>query len=176
MSHFYHWWNFDRRKADPPGYTNAPTEKNKKRCLQIFREFSGVFQQILAVQEIVLSSSQGLANFRGLEASRPRPRTWKCVLEAKNVLEDSTSANWSCMLTDPDRNYISKFKRFRIQISTCWILIVSGSFNTWTRPLLLQSLIDRQRLIFLSLLILNVWTLYKLRDIAQSRFYWRNEN
>ena len=31
-----------------------------------------------------------------LEASRPRPRTSKCVLEAKGVLEDSTSGNyWS---------------------------------------------------------------------------------
>ena len=44
---------------------------------------------------VLLSSSQGQANFRGLEASRPRPRTSKCVLEdlleAKDVLEDSTS-------------------------------------------------------------------------------------
>ena len=52
----------------------------------------------------MLSSSRGQANFRGLETSRPRPRTWpsrprprtsKCVLEdvleAKDVLEDSTS-------------------------------------------------------------------------------------
>ena len=43
----------------------------------------------------MLSSSRGQANFRGLEASRPRPRTSKCVLEdvleAKDVLEDSTS-------------------------------------------------------------------------------------
>ena len=45
----------------------------------------------------MLSSSQGQGNFRGgLEASRPRPRlrTWKCVLEAKDVLEDSTSGYW----------------------------------------------------------------------------------
>ena len=43
----------------------------------------------------MLSSSRGQGNFRGLEASRPRSRTWKCVfedvLEAKDVLEDSTS-------------------------------------------------------------------------------------
>ena len=38
----------------------------------------------------MLSSSRGQANFRGLEASRPRPRT------SKSVLEDSTSANKSC--------------------------------------------------------------------------------
>ena len=46
----------------------------------------------------MLSASRGQGNFRRLEASRPRPRTWpsrprisKCVLEAKDVLEDSTS-------------------------------------------------------------------------------------
>ena len=47
-----------------------------------------VFQalhKILTVQKLVLSSSRGQANFRELEASRPRPRTSKCVLE------DSTS-------------------------------------------------------------------------------------
>ena len=30
---------------------------------------------------------------QGLEASRPRPRTRKCVLEAKDFLEDSTSGS-----------------------------------------------------------------------------------
>ena len=43
----------------------------------------------------MLSSSRGQGNFWGLEASRPR--AWKCVLEAKDVLEDSTSA--VCSLT-----------------------------------------------------------------------------
>ena len=69
----------------------------KKRSLQkFFRQFpqKNVFQKIfqalhkiLTIQKIVLSSSRGQANFRGLEASRPspRPRTSKCVLE------DSTS-------------------------------------------------------------------------------------
>ena len=31
--------------------------------------------KILTIQKIVLSSSRGQANFRGLQASRPRPRT-----------------------------------------------------------------------------------------------------
>ena len=44
--------------------------------------------KILTIQKIVLSSSRGQANFRGLEASRPR--TSKCVLE------DSTSATLYC--------------------------------------------------------------------------------
>ena len=60
-------------------------KKPKKRSLQIFREVSGVFQRNFNGSKIVLSSSRGQGNFRGLEASRPRPRTSKCVLE------DSTS-------------------------------------------------------------------------------------
>ena len=91
-------------------------KKKKKRSSQKFFKrspqknvFQKIFQalhKILTFQKIVLSSSPGQANFRGLEASRPRPRTWpsrprprtsKCVLEdvleAKDVLEDSTSGN-----------------------------------------------------------------------------------
>ena len=83
----------------------------KKRSSQKFLKWSpqkNVFQKIfqalhkiLTNQKIVLSSSRGHADFWGLEASRPRPRTWpsrprprtsKSVLEAKDVLEDSTSA------------------------------------------------------------------------------------
>ena len=72
----------------------------KKKGLNFFRSISkknglkNIFQpvyKILTIQKIVLSSSRGDSNVRGLEASRPRPRTWKCVLEAKDVLEDSTS-------------------------------------------------------------------------------------
>ena len=80
-------------------------KKKKKRSSQKFFKrsslknvFQKIFQalhKILSFQKIVLSSSRGQANFRGLEASRPRPRTSKCVLEdvleAKDVLEDSTS-------------------------------------------------------------------------------------
>ena len=53
---------------------------------QGFWRFPTKFQRF----KIVLSSSRGQGSFGGLEASRPRPRTSKCVLEAKNVL-DSTS-------------------------------------------------------------------------------------
>ena len=58
----------------------------------------------------MLSSSRRQGNFRGLEASRPkprtcpsrprtRPRTSKCVLEAKDVLEDSTSDIYTTTIT-----------------------------------------------------------------------------
>ena len=80
-------------------------KKKKKRSSQKFFKrspqtnvFQKIFQalhKILTIQKIVLSSSRGQASFRGLEASRPRPRTSKCiledVLEAKDVFEDSTS-------------------------------------------------------------------------------------
>ena len=62
----------------------------------VFEKYFQAFHKILTIQKVVLSSSRrGQANFRGLEASRPR--TSKCVLEdvldAKDVLEDSTSGN-----------------------------------------------------------------------------------
>ena len=55
----------------------------------VFQKIFQALHEILTIQKILLSSSRGQANFRGLEASRPR--TSKCVLEAKDVLEDSTS-------------------------------------------------------------------------------------
>ena len=83
-------------------------KKKKKRSSQKFfkrsprkNAFQKIFQplhKILTFKKIVLSSSRGQANFRGLEASRPRPRprtsksVLEDVLEAKDVLEDSTSA------------------------------------------------------------------------------------
>ena len=79
-------------------------KKKKKRSSQKFfkrsprkNPFQKIFQplhKILTFQKIVLSSSRGQANFRGLEASRPRPRprTSKFVLE--DVLEDSTSVTY----------------------------------------------------------------------------------
>ena len=62
---------------------------------KVFQKIFRALHKILTIQKIVLSSSRGQANFRGLEASRPRIRTSKCVLEdvleAKDVFEDSTS-------------------------------------------------------------------------------------
>ena len=81
--------------------------KNFSSGLHKKNAFQKIFQalhKILAIQKILLSSSRGQANFRGLEASRPRPRTWpsrpwprtsKFVLEAKDVLEDSTSDHYN---------------------------------------------------------------------------------
>ena len=100
-------------EAKDQGHKRKCSQKKKKRSSQKFFKRSSqknVFQKnfqalhkILTIQKILLSSSRGQANFWGLEASRPRPRTWpsrprprtsKCVFEAKDVLEDSTSAKW----------------------------------------------------------------------------------
>ena len=50
---------------------SALQKKKKKVFTKIFQ----ALHKILTFQKIVLSSSRGQANFRGLEASRPRPRT-----------------------------------------------------------------------------------------------------
>ena len=73
--------------------TSASALQKKRSSQKFFRQspqnnvFQKIFQalhKILTIQKILLSSSRGQANFRGLEASRPR--TSKCVLK------DSTSA------------------------------------------------------------------------------------
>ena len=91
--------------------TSALQKKKRKRSLQkffkrspqtnVFQKIFRALHKILTIQKILLSASRGQANFRGLEASKPRPRTWpsrprprpkpsKCVLEdvleAKDVL------------------------------------------------------------------------------------------
>ena len=63
--------------------------KTKKRLRKFSEKFLALSNKISTVQKIVLSSSRGQGNFRGLEALRPW--TSKCILEAKDVLEDSTS-------------------------------------------------------------------------------------
>ena len=64
------------------------SQKFFRRSLQInvFQKIFQALHKILTIQKILLSSSRGQANFRGLEASRPR--TSKCVLE------DSTSVKY----------------------------------------------------------------------------------
>ena len=102
LAHFCHWWKFNWGVGSlvplPLSLATPMLQLRKtKRCSQIFREVSGVSNKISTVQKIVLSSSRGQGNFQGLEASRPRPRASKCVLEdvleAKDVLEDSTSGH-----------------------------------------------------------------------------------
>ena len=80
-----------KKKKKKGLHKNFSSDLHSKRFPKNFQ----ALHKILTFQNIVLSSSRGQANFRGLEASRPRPRTSKSVLEdvleAKDVLEDSTS-------------------------------------------------------------------------------------
>ena len=66
--------------------------KTKKGLCKFSARFLALSIKISTVQKIVLSSSRGHGNFRALEASRPR--TSNCVLEAKDVLEGSTSGRY----------------------------------------------------------------------------------
>ena len=89
--------------APPPlAYAYAPSEENKKGVRKFSARFLSFSNEISTVQKIMLSSSREQGNFWGLEASRPRPRTSKCVLDdvldAKDVLEDSTSGEPCFML------------------------------------------------------------------------------
>ena len=58
-------------------HKNFSSDLHKKTFSKKFSKRSTKF----LIQKIVLSSSRGQANFRGLEASRPRPKTSKSVLE-----------------------------------------------------------------------------------------------
>ena len=85
------------------------SQKFFKRSPQknVFQKIFQALHKILTIQKIVLSSSRGQANFRGIEASRPRPRTSKCVLE------DSSSVTDILKLTG-----ISEVRRFYICYSS----------------------------------------------------------
>ena len=66
-------------------FFQAISKKKKKRFSQkffsrspqknVFRKIYQALYKILTIQKILLSSSREQANFRGLEASRPKPRT-----------------------------------------------------------------------------------------------------
>ena len=94
-------------------HKNFSSDLHKKTFSKKFFKRSTKF---LTIQKIVLFSSRGQANFRGFEASRPRtwpsrprPRTSKCVLEAKDVLENSTSDFHSLRMGSLEKDcFISK--------------------------------------------------------------------
>ena len=129
MAHFCHWRNFNLGggpAAPLLAYAYAPTEENKKGVRKFSARFLVFSNEISTVQKIVLSSSRGQGNFRGPKASRPRPRTSKCVLEdvleAKDVLEDSTSAN-DCF---PQTCFIYTFGTTDVRVACSFV---------FTRPL-----------------------------------------
>ena len=74
-----------KKKSSLQKYFRRSQKNEKKRSSQnffrrppqqnIFQKIFQALHKILTIQEIVLSSSRGQANFRGIKASRPRPRT-----------------------------------------------------------------------------------------------------
>ena len=66
-----------KRKCSPKKKKKRSSQKFFKRSplKNVFQTIFQALHKILTFQKIVLSSSRGQANFRGLEASRPRPRT-----------------------------------------------------------------------------------------------------
>ena len=87
--------NFFRRKRSSKNFFSGDfySSKTKKGLRKFSARYLALSNKISTVQKIVLSSSRGQGNFRGLEASRPRPRTSKCVLE------DSTSVFYTASFT-----------------------------------------------------------------------------
>ena len=75
-----------KKKGLHKNFSGDLQNKNKKKrssqkffkrspLKNVFQKIFQALHKILTFQKIVLSSSRGQANFRGLEASRPRPRT-----------------------------------------------------------------------------------------------------
>ena len=56
-------------------FKRSPNEENKKGLRKFSARFLAFSRKTLTIQKIVLSSSRGQGNFRGLEASRLRPST-----------------------------------------------------------------------------------------------------
>ena len=83
-------------------FKNFFLEFSKKKT--VYKKILQAIYKLSTIQKIVLSSSRGQGRFRGLEALRPRPRTSKCVLEAKDVLEDSTSGTQN-LRTNETKNW-----------------------------------------------------------------------
>ena len=76
---------FSKKKVFKQIFQAISKRGKQKRFSQIFGEVSGVFLQNAYGSKNSTVLEPRTDNFRGLEASRPRPKTSKCVLE------DSTS-------------------------------------------------------------------------------------
>ena len=72
-----------KKRSSKTFFRRSPKEENKKGLRKYSPRFPAFSNDVLTILKIVLSSSQGQDNFRGLEVSRLR--TSKCILK------DSTS-------------------------------------------------------------------------------------
>ena len=71
-----------KKRSSQKFFRRSPKKKrssqkffNQSPLQNVFQKVFQALHKILTFQKIVLSSSRGQANFRGLEALRPRPRT-----------------------------------------------------------------------------------------------------
>ena len=68
-----------KKRSSQKLFRRSPKKKKRffKRSPQknVFQKIFQALHKIFTIQKILLSSSRGQANFRGLEASRSRPRT-----------------------------------------------------------------------------------------------------
>ena len=111
----------------------AKGQGHKRECSQkkVFKKFFQPIYKILTTQKIVLSSSRGQGNFRGIEALRSRPKTWPLrprPRTSKRVLEDSTSGDYALFLhvtaLGIDLNSIVNAKHFKT-------LVLSKGLSNW---------------------------------------------
>ena len=115
---------FQTKKRSSKRFFRLSLEKEYKKGLRKFSaRFLAFSKKISSVQKIVLSLSRWQGNFRGPKASRPRPRTLKCVLEdvfeAKDVFENylwrkmlinCTGYPWNCIAITPHEwQYVNRF-------------------------------------------------------------------
>ena len=92
-------------------FSRSPMAENKK----ILRKFSTRFLAFSTVQKIVLFSSRGQGNFRGLEGSRPRP---------SQGLENVSSRPRTSSRTPPLVKHFREVPEYRLQ---CHILAYSSA-------------------------------------------------
>ena len=136
----------------------APIAENKKGIYKFSARFLAFSDKISTVQKKCCPRAEDRAIFedlrlrgqgQGLEASRPRPRTSKCVLEdvleAKDVLEDSTSAikrvlNLNCEQRGLSwRGWANQFFQWLSYLST--LVLLNGSQKVWNLiPIVLKCL------------------------------------
>ena len=99
---------FSKKKVFKFFFRRSPKKKIFKKFFQDIFTNNSVEKIFFTIQKIVLFSSRGLGNVRGLKASRPR--TSERVLE--NVLKDSTSVRYPFASTNPLLAAMSFFPSF----------------------------------------------------------------
>ena len=126
-----------KKRSSQNFFKRSPKKKSSSQKLtrsplkNVFQKIFQPLHKILTFQKIVLSSSRGQANFRGLEVSRPRPRTWPSrprPRTSKCVLEDSTSGSLICVQINDDLFAVGTVKYFQSPIPSnfyWWIAATS---------------------------------------------------